>query len=265
MRVNLVANIHRPDALQAAEDAEALLKTRGTEVGWEIETARQVSRDAISSERFGDCDLVIAFGGDGTLIRAAHLCSLKGTPILGVYYGSFGFVTQCTAKDLVPCLDAFFRGEVKLDSRIMLEAELLRGGHAVASLHALNEIALQRAVTARMLSFEVTINGHKVTSYPADGVIVSTPTGTTAYNLSAGGPILDPSVEAIVLTAVAPHTLSARPLVLGPDSEIRLRVERAGDAIVSSDAQTRLHLLSGDEVRVTRSPRVTNLVVVEND
>lgn len=265
MRVNLVANIHRPDALQAAADAEALLHARGAQVGWEIETARHTARPAVPSERLGDCDLVIAFGGDGTLIRAAHLCSATGTPILGVYYGSFGFVTQCLPSDLSACLDDFFRGELSLNRRMMLEADLLRGGHVVASIHALNEIALQRAITARMLNFEIIINGHRVTSYPADGVIVATPTGTTAYTLSAGGPILDPNVSAIVLTALAPHTLSARPLVVNPDSEIRLRVERAGDAIVSSDAQTRLHLLSGDEVRVVRSQRVTNLVVVEKD
>ncbi|CAN5646978.1 NAD(+)/NADH kinase [soil metagenome] len=265
MRVNLVANIHRLDALEAASHAETLLQTRGFDVGWEVETARQIARPAIPSEKLGDCELVIAFGGDGTLIRAAHLCSAKGTPILGVYYGSFGFVTQCTSRALEPCLDDFFRGALPLDRRIMLEADLLRGGNVVASLHALNEIALQRSITARMLNFEIHINDHRVTSYPADGVIVCTPTGTTAYNLSAGGPILDPNVQAIVLTALAPHTLSARPLVVNADSEIRLIVERAGDAIVSSDAQTRLHLLSGDEVRVTRSERVTNLVVVERD
>jgi NAD+ kinase len=116
-----------------------------------------------------------------------------------------------------------------------------------------------------MMTFRVEVDGNRLTSYPADGVMVVTPTGSTAYNLSAGGPILDPKVQAMVLTAIAPHTLSARPLVLSPDSEIRLEVTADGEAVLSADAQTRLHLLSNDEIRVTKSPRVTNLLSVDKN
>jgi len=115
------------------------------------------------------------------------------------------------------------------------------------------------------MTFEVAVNGHRLTSYPADGVMIATPTGSTAYNLSAGGPICDPQVQALVLTALAPHTLSARPLILNQDSEVHLRVSTEGDAVLSADAQVRLHILSGDEVRVRRSPRTTNLITVETD
>jgi NAD+ kinase len=148
---------------------------------------------------------------------------------------------------------------------MMLDAELLRGGNQVGMLSALNETVLQRAVVARMMTFQVTVDGHVLTRYPADGIIVSTPTGSTAYNLSAGGPIVDPKVHALLLTAIAPHTLNARTLVLGPDAEIILRVESDGDAVLSADGQSRLHLLSGDEVRVKRSPRMANLVTVGPD
>jgi NAD+ kinase len=265
LRVNLVANIHRPDALQAATDAADWLRQRDFEVGFEPESARSLGTEASVGDSFGEANLVVAFGGDGTLIRAAHLCAEHGTPILGVYYGRFGFVTQCTGQDIRTCIDVALAGEAKIESRMMLEAELLRAGHGVANIHALNEVVLQRAVTARMMSFLVRIDGHVLTSYPADGVLISSPTGSTAYNLSAGGPIMDPTVQAVALTAIAPHTLSARTLILRPESEIHLKIQSDGDAVLSADGQTRLHILSGDEVRVTKSSRVTNLVVVEKD
>lgn len=265
MRLHIVAALHRPDALAAASEAAAQFHAAGDEIGFERETARALGVDAVPSEQFAQCDLVIAFGGDGTLIRAAHLCANLGTPILGVYFGRFGFVTQCTAGELVTVVESFRRGETRLERRLMLQAELRRAGNTVATLFALNEITLQRTVTARMMTFRVSIDGRKLTSYPADGVLVSTPTGSTAYNLSAGGPILDPNIEAFVLTAIAPHTLSSRPLVIRPDSVISLRISSDGDAVLSSDSQTRLHILSNDEVRITRSPLVTNLVSVKPD
>lgn len=265
MRIHLLVNGHRADAVEAAKDAADWMKQRGVTVGADRDVAPQLKLPAIPNDVFGDCELVVSFGGDGTLIRAAHLCSERGTPVLGVYYGRFGFVTQCTNKELGACISAFFDGQAPIEKRMMLQVDLLRGGTTVTSIHALNEMVLQRAVTVRMMTFEVVVNGHRLTGYPADGVIVATPTGSTAYNLSAGGPICDPQVQALVLTALAPHTLSARPLVLNQDSEVRLKVSTEGDAVLSADGQVRLHILSGDEIRVVRSPRVTNLVTVEKD
>ncbi|MBC8063353.1 MAG: NAD(+)/NADH kinase [Chlorobia bacterium] len=265
MRVHLLVNQHRADALTAAGEAAKWLKDHGKEVGADRDSASLIKADEVAPADFADCDLVITFGGDGTLIRAAHLCSEKGTPILGVYYGRFGFVTQCTNEELGACLSDFFDGRARIESRMMLQIDLLRNSKSVASIHSLNEMVLQREVMVRMMTFEVVVNGHRLTSYPADGVMVSTPTGSTAYNLSAGGPICDPQVQAMVITALAPHTLSARPLVLNPESDILLRVSTNGDAVLSADGQVRLHILSGDEVRVVRSPRVTNLITVEQD
>lgn len=265
MRVHFVTNCYRPDALKAAGETAAWLQDKGVFVGGDRDTSRDIGLPAIASDKFGEADLVVAFGGDGTLIRAAHLCANWGTPILGVYYGRFGFVTHCTPEGLIGCLERFLDGQRTVETRMMLEAELLRGGKVVASLNALNEVVLQRDVIARMMSFQVMVDGKVLTSYPADGILVSTPTGSTAYNLSAGGPILDPKVEALVLNAVAPHTLNARTLVLHANAEIRLRVESHGDSVLSADGQSRLHLLDGDEVCVRRSPKVTNLVTVEKD
>lgn len=263
MRVHFLVNPQRLDAVKAAVEAISFVEKRGHSMATEPDTAALLGIPGLHSRELGQADLMVSFGGDGTLIRAADYCSEFGTPVLGVYFGRFGFVTQCQPSGVEAALTTFFENSCDFEERMMLQAELVRGGQIVATLHSLNEIALQRSITARMMSFSVEVDKHFLTSYPADGFILSTPTGSTAYNLSAGGPILDPMVQAIVLTAIAPHTLSARSLVLRPDSEIILRVATEGDSILSVDGQGRLHVLSGDEVRVKRSPRMTRLVCAQ--
>ncbi|MDR3688566.1 MAG: NAD(+)/NADH kinase [Fimbriimonas sp.] len=263
MRVHFVGNAYREDALAAVVDTAHWLKSKGIAAAVDTETGRHVKLPVVSSVEFGDADLAVAFGGDGTLIRAAHLCAVSGTPILGVYFGRFGFVTQCTGENVRSCIQSYLDGAAIIEDRMMLQAFLSRADQEIAEIHALNEIVLQRDVTARMMTFEVAVDGHNLTRYPADGVLISTPTGSTGYNLSAGGPIIDPTVEALVLTAVAPHTLSARTMILRSDSTIHLTVGSRGDAVLSADGQTRLHILSGDQIRVTRSPRVTRLVKID--
>ena len=265
MRIHIVGNVYRQDALKAVSNTAKWIEKRGLQVAVDSETGRHLSLPTVSFSEFANAELVVAFGGDGTLIRAAHLCAEVGTPILGVYYGRFGFVTQCTSENVLSCIECFLNGQATVESRMMLEAKLIRAGLPVGEIHALNEVVLQRDVTARMMLFRVGVDGHNLTSYPADGVMVSTPTGSTGYNLSAGGPILDPTVQAFVLTAIAPHTLSARTLILRPESSVNLMVGSRGDAVLSADAQIRLHILSGDEICITKSPRVTNLVTVEKD
>ncbi len=265
MRIHFVVNPHRADAVRAAKEAIEWVRERGVEVAGEHDASDLLGIPALGTRELAQADLVVCFGGDGTLIRAADFCSEFGTPILGVYYGRFGFVTQCTADEVGACLSEFFDGRARFEERMMLQMELLRAGQVIATLHALNEMALQRSVTARMLVFGVHVDRHFLTSYPADGIILATPTGSTAYNLSTGGPILDPQVQALILTALAPHTLSARPLVLRPDSEVLISLQTEGDAVLSADGQTRLHLLTGDQVRITKSPRVTRLMSVDQD
>jgi len=262
MRFFLFANIHRPDALRAASDAAAWLRQRNVHVQFDRESAIRTNEPVPAPVEF-DADLVVAFGGDGTLIRAAHLSAEKGTPILGVYYGRFGFVTQCAGDEVFMALNDFLDGRSRMENRMMLEGELWRSGQVVTKLTALNEIVLQRDVTTRMMTFRVAVDGHQLTSYPADGVMICSPTGSTAYNLSAGGPIVDPTLEALILTAIAPHTLNARTLVLSPNASVLFTVQSHGDAVLSADGQTRLHILSGDEVRVTRSALVTRLLSVQ--
>ena len=263
MRVNLIVNLYRPDAIRAAKAAADWLRSRGYEVGSDREGASSIGTMAFGPDQLAKADLMITFGGDGTLMRAAHLCAPTGTPILGVYFGRFGFVTQVKPEETGAALSQFIDGQATIVDRMMVQTELIREDKVVAVLHSLNEAAVQRSATTRMLTFDTRVNGRQLSRYPADGVMVSTPTGSTAYALSAGGPVVDPSMEAIVITAIMPHTLSARPLVLRSDAVVEVRVETRGDAVLSCDGQSRLHMLSGDLVRVTKSPRKTRLVSID--
>lgn len=263
MRVHFVLNDHRADALEVAARAGAILDRLGIETRVEPHAAEALGRVPFGCGEMASADLVITFGGDGTLIRAAQECRSTGTPILGVFLGQFGFVTQCLPEHLESALQELARGELRTEDRMMVQTELLHSD-GTEVFHSLNEAAVTRAATTRMLTFEVAVDGHPLTRYPADGVLVSTPTGSTAYNLSAGGPILDPRMEAMILTAITPHTLSARPLVLHPASEVRIRVQTRGDAVLSCDGQIRRPLASGDELRITRSPSVVRLVRLDD-
>lgn len=263
MRAHIICNLFRHDAIEAAKQAIAWLQAHHVEVATDREGAGYLGIEGISSEQLAICDLMISFGGDGTLIRAAHICSATGTPILGVFYGRFGFVTQCMPEEVGAALSQFLDGQSVVEERMMLQTQLLREGRVVATLHSLNEAAVQRSATTRVLTFDVQVNGHPLSRYPADGVMVATPTGSTAYNLSAGGPVVDPSLNAMIITAIMPHTLSARPLVIRPDATVDIWVETRGEAVLSCDGQSRLHLLSGDSVRITRSDRSARLIFVD--
>ncbi len=263
MRVSVLVNHFRPDAVAAARDASSWLIERGVEVFAERDEAPALGVEPQSHDKLGRADLMVTFGGDGTLIEAAHLCAEHETPILGVHYGRFGFVTQCSPDQVYPVLENCLGGNCEIEERMMIETHLVRAGKTVASLHALNEMVVQRSATTRLLTFEVKVNGAIMSRYPADGVLVATPTGSTAYSLSAGGPIVDPSMRALLLVAVMPHTLNARPIVLPEDAHIEIKVETRGDAILSSDGQSRLHLLSGDMVTVTKSNRTARLITVK--
>jgi NAD+ kinase len=264
VRIHLVANPGREDAIAAAQELCQRLASQGHELAVEGDSAHLIPCPRLDVPELGRADLMVSFGGDGTLIKAAEICSAHGTPILGVAYGTFGFVTQCHPTQVEQAIEAFSRGELEIEERMMLQADLVRGGQAIASFHALNEVVVQRSATDRMMVFRVVVDGEKMTSYPADGVLLATPTGSTAYNLSAGGPIVDPSVNAFVMTALAPHSLSSRSLVFRPEAVVELNVVSRGDAVLTTDGRTRMHILMGDCVRVTRSARTTKLVRIDS-
>lgn len=254
--------MQRHDAVDCAISVAQWLKDRGVEVAAEHDVCKLLDVSSVSRQQIGMADLMISFGGDGTLIRAADLCSEYGTPILGVSFGTFGFVTQCQGSQVTEVLEHFLTGKVLYEERLMLQAELIRNNQVVTMIHALNEVVIQRTPPTPMMVYRVTIDGLKVASYPADGIMIAAPTGSTGYNLSAGGPIVDPELQAFNLTAISPHTLSSRPLVLKPDRVVEISLIKKGDNVLSADGKLRLHLLSGDIVRISKSPRTTKMVHV---
>jgi NAD+ kinase len=209
-------------------------------------------------------DAVVVFGGDGTMLEAAGAVARAGAevPLLGVNLGRLGFLTEVTPSDMTAALETLLAGETTTETRLMLLGEVDRGGAAVASHLALNDIVITRGALSRMIEVTVEVDGQHVNHVKADGLIVATTTGSTAYNLSAGGPIVHPAVDALVLTPIAPHTLTNRPLVLPANASIALRplIETMSDIVVTFDGQYGAPLEAGDVVRVRRSPAVLRLI-----
>jgi NAD+ kinase len=205
--------------------------------------------------------LVIVLGGDGTLLSVARTFAATGTPILSVNLGSLGFLTEVRLADLYATLEGWRSDCHVLDARAMLHAELWRDGKQLSSYRALNEVVVSKGDIARMGDFAVELNGKSVASYRADGVIVSTPTGSTAYTLAANGPILTPDVDALVVTPICPHLLTLRPIVVRGDALVTVRVEGVPNlALLTADGQKPIELHPGDEVRCRRSSHTVNLV-----
>lgn len=205
--------------------------------------------------------LVIVLGGDGTLLSAARAFGGTGTPILSINLGSLGFLTEIRLSDLYPTLESWCKGCHQIDGRAMLHAELWRNGALHSSYEALNEIVISKADIARMGDFSVELDGKLVARFRADGVIVSTPTGSTAYTLAANGPILTPDVDAHVVTPICPHLLTLRPIVVRGDASLAVRVEGIPDlAVLTVDGQQAVELDRGDELRCHRSAYCVNLV-----
>jgi len=268
-RAGLVARLTLPDALAALAEAAAWLHHRGCTPVLERDSAEAAglagrwttaSRDTLAR----DVDVVIAFGGDGTLLGAASAVvhANEDTPLLGVNLGHLGFLTEVSRADLEPALDALVSGRTTIETRLLLKGRVTRGADQVNQHLALNDIVITRGALSRMIEIDVFVDDRFVCHVKADGIILATATGSTAYNLSAGGPILHPAVDAIVFTPIAPHTLTQRPLVLPAAAHIRLEpiVEPESDILLTFDGQFGAPLEPGDVVTVGRAPRVLRLV-----
>jgi NAD+ kinase len=205
--------------------------------------------------------LVIVLGGDGTLLAVSRAFAAAGTPILSVNLGFLGFLTEVRLADLYSTLESWCKGCHDLDERVMLHAELWRDGAVLKSFEALNEIVVSKGDIARMGNFAVELDGKSVAKFRADGVIVSTPTGSTAYTLAANGPILTPDVDALVVTPICPHLLTLRPIVVRGDAALTVRVEGVPNlALLTVDGQRAVEMQRGDEVRCHRSKYTIKLV-----
>ncbi|HYO56536.1 NAD(+)/NADH kinase [Archangium sp.] len=221
-------------------------------LGWPRMEDRELSARA---------ELVVVLGGDGTLIHAARLLDGRPTPILGVNLGSLGFMTEIPVEELFSALDEVLAGRFKVDSRMKLHCRLVREGRVVVEDEVLNDVVINKGALARIADHEVSIEGVPIATYKADGVILSTPTGSTAYSLSAGGPIVHPSVDCTVLSPICSHALTHRPIIVPADRTIRIALaSETADTFLTLDGQTGHSLQCGDSIEVVRSPNRVNLV-----
>lgn len=209
----------------------------------------------------GSCDLLVVLGGDGTLLAAARALQGRQIPLFAVNLGGLGFLTAITTEEIFPELERAFRGEHRIGRRRMLRCEVVRNRQAVAQYEALNDVVLTKASIARMADFEAWVDELFVCAYKADGLIVSTPTGSTAYSLSAGGPIIFPRVGALCLTPICPHMLTNRPVIVPDVSVIRLvNLADDGESYLTIDGQIGEPLRKGDHVVCRRSPHLLRLI-----
>jgi len=260
-RVGIVARPDRAEAADAVAELVEWLTRRGRVPVVEKETARLVPAlapaVAARSELPAHVDLIVVLGGDGTLLSMARMVGDLGVPILGVNLGGLGFLTATTREEMFPALDAVFAGEIVVDDRMTLAARVMRGGERLTQYVALNDVVITKSAMSRIINLSVSVEGQYATAYRADGLIVATPTGSTAYSLSAGGPILFPTMDAVVITPICSHTLTDRPVVLPGSQRIEVTLLTDQDVMLTIDGQEGLALRERDRVDVWQAaPRV---------
>jgi NAD+ kinase len=263
--VAIFAKVHDPRCLGVASDLINWLEERGCTPLTEPQLARQLAYpSALSEDEIRDqAELVVVLGGDGTLISVARLFSDRDVPILGVNLGSLGFLTEITVEELYTRLEKVLEGNPRVSERMMLEVTLHREDQEIEKHNVLNDMVINKGALARIVDLETRVNRHFLTTYKADGLIVSTPTGSTGYSLSAGGPIIHPLMSCIVITPICPHTLTNRPIVVTDESIISITVASSFDEKVylTLDGQVGFELREGDSVEVRKALKTTALVM----
>jgi NAD+ kinase len=259
--------ISRPRRSNLSEIVPQLLdwlERRGVATVIDTETANALSRGSSGKTRHQvveQAELLLVLGGDGTMLAAAREAAPRGVPILPINMGSLGFLTSFTADELYPALEDTLAGRAAMEERVLLLVERTHNGKILTQQRVLNDTVVHKGTLARMIELELHIDGGFVCRYRADGLIVATPTGSTAYSMSAGGPIVHPKVESILITPICPHTLSDRPVVVLDTSLIELRLSETADSVfLTLDGQTGVPMQVGDRVRITRAPERLKLI-----
>ena len=265
--VGVVVKPNHREAWETACELSEWLKTHGIDlIGSPHEEDEICPIEKVATEEFKDkADLIVVLGGDGTMISTARLIGNREVLVLGINYGSLGYLTEFRIEEMFPALEEILKGNYDIDRREMLEVEHRRGGELVGEGRVLNDVVINKAVLARIIEVEVSLDSLYVNDFRADGLIVATPTGSTAYNLSAGGPIVYPSMNAVVLTPICPFTLTNRPIVVPDTAEINLKLKNESDGVVLTlDGQVGYQMQTGDCVSIRRSPLTFNLVQPPN-
>jgi NAD+ kinase len=271
--IGIVLKPHQPDALKTLCDLSQWLSERdivlvgGPEIERErIEHATGCRVKEVAPNSLAEAvDLILVLGGDGTMIATARMIGDREVPVVGVNYGGLGYLAEFRIEELYLALESILAGDYRLEQRVMLTVELMRENQQVTRNRVLNDVVINKSALARIIEIEAYMNGQFVNSFRADGLIVSTPTGSTAYNLSAGGPVIYPSMRAVVITPICPFTLSNRPIVIPDESLIELNLKTENeDVALTLDGQVGFPLKPQDKVVIRKSRTTFNLVQPAN-
>ncbi|MFZ3170718.1 MAG: NAD(+)/NADH kinase [Carboxydocellales bacterium] len=255
--IGLVVNEEKAGALKTGQEMVKWLEAKGVQV--------YLTQKRLSQEDFGkliwskdseepQLDFIIVLGGDGTLLQSARAVAKSGIPILGVNFGQLGFLTEIDTGEVYPALEKLLAGDYQLEERMMLEAVVRRNGQVAERSVALNDVVMAKGAFSRLITLDILINDEPVATIPADGVIVATPTGSTAYSLSAGGPIVPPSLEVMLITPICPHSLTSRPMVVSPTNRIKVIVSNhVGEVMLTLDGQHGIKLHQHDEIIISKA------------
>jgi len=272
-RIGIVLKPHQPEALKTLCDLTLWLAQKGIDLlgGPEVERERVehetgCSVTEVPSDKLAQSvDLILVLGGDGTMIATARMIGDQEVPVLGVNFGGLGYLAEFRIEELYSALESILSEQYRLDKRVMLHVDLQRGDDAVTRNRVLNDVVINKSALARIIEIETYLNDQFVNSFRADGLIISTPTGSTAYNLSAGGPVIFPSMNAIVITPICPFTLSNRPLVVPDDAVIELRLKTDKEEVaLTLDGQVGFPLRVDDRVLIRKSRTTFNLIQPSN-
>ena len=266
-KIAIFAKVHDPRCQGVAEELIKWLEARGHTPLVEAHLAWHLQRtDGAETTDIPDlADLVVVLGGDGTLISVARLVGERQVPILGVNLGSLGFLTEVTLDELYPALESCLSGQYRVSDRMMLRVALIRGGEEIESRQVLNDMVINKGALARIIDMETMVNGSYLTTFKADGLIISTPTGSTGYSLSANGPIIHPDLDCLLITPICPHTLTNRPIVVARDAMITVRLQSANeDVFLTLDGQVGFELQYDDVIRIEQAAHRTRLVMSQS-
>jgi NAD+ kinase len=266
--IGIISRPRRSNLAEVVPPLLSWLEERGIRVVYDQETATSLTEPSEGRSReqvAAASDLLLVLGGDGTLLAAARVAAPRGIPILPINMGSLGFLTSFMLEELYPALEDILAGRLTISERVMLHAELQRGDKILDKQTVLNEVVINKGALARMIELELSIDKDFVCRYRADGLIVASPTGSTAYSLSAGGPIVHPSVESFIITPICPHTLSDRPVVVGDTSIIEVKLSAGTESVfLTLDGQKGIPLQATDRVRISRGQQRLKLIQTPN-
>lgn len=252
-----------PEIKSTLQDVVAWLRARSINVILDTTSATLLGEQGgvQKTQLASKADVLLVLGGDGTMLNAARLAGERSIPILGVNLGGLGFLTEVRLENLYPSLERVFANDFVLDERLMLQTHVHRHGETVARGVVLNDVVISKGTLARMIELRISIQGQFVTNLRGDGVIVTTPTGSTAYSLSAGGPIINPAVQSLMVTPICPHTLTHRPLIVPATAEIEVTLTSKDDgAMATLDGQVGVAMIQGDTVEIKMSEYRTRLI-----